>query len=53
MLMEPKFDGPPDEFSGSPHIAAIQHRLADMLADAEPDKNWGLWRRADDHTPIA
>lgn len=50
MLMERKFDGPADEFFGSPHIAAIQHSLADMLAAAEPHKDWNLWRRAE-HQP--
>jgi hypothetical protein len=50
MLMDRKFDCPADEFFGSPHIAAIQHSLADMLAAAEPHKDWNLWRQAD-HQP--
>lgn len=49
MLMDRKFDGPADEFYGSPHIAAIQHRLADMIATAEPGKDWNYWRQADQH----
>jgi hypothetical protein len=38
-----------DEFSGSPHIATIQHRLADMIAAAEPGKHWDHWRQAEHH----
>ena len=35
-----------DEFPlGSPHIAAIQNRLADMIAAAEPGKHSDHWRR--------
>jgi transposase-like protein len=50
MLFEVKFDETPaDTFLGSPHIAAIEHRLIDMLTDAEPTKRWDEWRRADRH----
>jgi hypothetical protein len=38
-----------DEFAGSPHIATIQHRLADMIASAEPGKPWDHWRQAEHH----
>lgn len=50
MLFEIKFDEmPADAFLGSPHIAAVQHRLIDMLTDAEPNKRWDQWRQADQH----
>lgn len=49
MLMDRKFDCPPDEFFGSPHIAAVQHRLVDMMAAAEPEKDWNHWRQAEHH----
>ena len=48
MLMDRKFSRL-DEFSGSPHIAAIQNRLADMIAAAEPGKHWDHWRQAEHH----
>lgn len=49
MLMDRKFDGPEDVFFGSPFIAAIQHRLVDALAAAEPTKDWDAWRDASRH----
>lgn len=48
MLMDRKFCRL-DEFSGSPHIATIQHRLADMIAAAEPGTPWDHWRQAEHH----
>jgi hypothetical protein len=34
MLFNRKFDGPEDEYFGSPFIALVQHKLADALAAA-------------------
>ncbi|GGK94637.1 hypothetical protein GCM10011588_06280 [Nocardia jinanensis] len=49
--MDRKFDGPPDVFFGSPFIAVVQHRLLDMIAEADPAKeqDWHRWRQAEHH----
>src|SRR5215510_3689183 len=49
MLMECKFDSLDNEYTGSPFIAAIQHRLADALEAADPGTGWRQWRRAEVH----
>jgi hypothetical protein len=48
-LFEGKFDDPESPYAGSPYIAAIQHRLADALENAEPAKDWRTWRQAERH----
>jgi hypothetical protein len=50
--MDRKFDLPADGLFGSPHIAAIRHRLADVIAAAEPGKGWDRWRQADPHPDL-
>ncbi|MEV0899532.1 hypothetical protein [Actinoplanes sp. NPDC049802] len=50
LLIERKFDGTENEFFGSPLIAAVQHRLADALATAEPSKPWAAWRDTAGHS---
>jgi hypothetical protein len=52
MLMRRKFEGPSDEFFGSPIIADIQHQLLDLIVAAEPQSDWASWRQADVHTDI-
>lgn len=49
MLMDGKFDGPEDQYVGSPFIATVQHKLVDALAVAEPAKDWASWRDASGH----
>jgi hypothetical protein len=51
MLFNRKFDGPEDEYFGSPFIASVQHKLADALAAAEPGQGeaWATWRDAAGH----
>jgi hypothetical protein len=50
MLVDRKFDGPEDEYFGSPYIAAVQNRLADALEAADPGSGWCDWRKAEAHT---
>jgi hypothetical protein len=50
MLMDRKFDGPEDEYFGSPYIAAVQDRLADALEAVDPGSGWHSWRKAEAHT---
>jgi hypothetical protein len=52
MLFNRKFDGPDDEYFGSPFIASVQHKLADALIAAEPHRRdaWESWRDAARHT---
>jgi hypothetical protein len=42
MLFTRKFDGPTDEFFGSPYIADIQRRVLGALEAAE-GSTWGEW----------
>ncbi len=49
MIMEYKFDDLASVYAGSPFIAAIQHRLADALEDADAGHGWRDWRDAAAH----
>jgi hypothetical protein len=49
MIMEYKFDDLGSVYAGSPFIAAIQHRLADALEDADAGHGWRGWRDAAAH----
>lgn len=54
MLFNRKFDGPEDEYFGSPFIASVQHKLADALA-AESEGagvDWVAWRDAGAHPSV-
>jgi len=48
MLFTRKFDGPTDEFFGSPYIANIQRRIVEALREAE-GSSWGEWADAGSH----
>ena len=55
MLFNRKFDGPEDEYFGSPFIASVQHKLVDALAAAESGRragSWAAWRNAGAHPQI-
>jgi hypothetical protein len=49
MIMEYKFDDLGSVYAGSPFIAAIQHRLADALENADAGHRWRDWRDAAAH----
>ncbi|MFB7739728.1 hypothetical protein ACFC08_36380 [Streptomyces sp. NPDC056112] len=56
MLFEHKFDTPEGVFFGSPLIAAIQHRLLELVIDADSADGraaarpqWEQWRQAEAH----
>jgi hypothetical protein len=46
-LFECKMDDLTSVYAGSPFIAAIQHRLADVLEAADPGSGWTDWRAAE------
>jgi hypothetical protein len=51
MVMNRKFDGPDDDFFGSPQLAAAQNAIFEALVRAEPQKasQWLSWRNARRH----
>ena len=48
-LFESKGEDFSSIYAGSPHIAAVQNRLADTLEAADPGAGWSDWRAAEGH----
>lgn len=59
MLFERKFDSPEGIFFGSPFIAAVQHRLLELIIKADSANGraaarpqWEQWRQAEAHPHV-